>query len=193
MITWRRALTLLSVAFVAALFAALVVRLAQSDSGSSFVSAVQSGKRPAAPGFKAAVIWPRAETWPVRLRPAAAAGTVDVSDLRGYPAVLNFWSSWCTACGSESARLSRAARENAGKVVFLGLNVHDLGSDARRFLEHHHANYVSLRASSLYESYGLIGLPETYYLDSKGRVVAQTIGEVTQSKLEAGIARAMRD
>jgi cytochrome c biogenesis protein CcmG/thiol:disulfide interchange protein DsbE len=193
MITWRRALSLLSVAFVAALFAALVVRLAQSDSGAGFVSAVQAGKKPAAPGFRAAVIWPNARTWPASLRPKVAGGTVDVSDLRGYPAVLNFWSSWCTACGSESARLAQAARANAGKVVFVGLNVHDLGSDARRFLERHHENYVSLRSGSLYEKYGLIGLPETYYLDRKGRVVAQTIGELTQRKLEAGITRAMRD
>jgi cytochrome c biogenesis protein CcmG/thiol:disulfide interchange protein DsbE len=193
MITWRRALTLLSVAFVAALFAALVVRLAESDSGAGFVSAVQAGDKPAAPGFQGAVIWPHAGTWPAPLRPEIASGTFSVRDLRGYPAVLNFWASWCTACGSESARLAQAARTNAGKVVFVGLDVHDLGPDARRFLEHHHENYVSLRAGSLYDSYGLIGLPETYYVDRKGRVVAQTIGELTQRKLAAGITRAERD
>src|SRR5262249_13771264 len=186
MTTWRLALTVLTVAFVSALFAALVVRLAQSNSGAAFVSAVQAGKKPAAPAFKADVIWSHSATWPVSLRPKVAGGTVTASDLHGYPAVLNFWSSWCTACGRESARLARAARANAGKVVFVGLNVHDVGSDARRFLEHHHENYVSLRSGSLYEDYGLIGLPETYYLDRRGRVVAQTIGEVTQRKLEAG-------
>ncbi|MGN6429636.1 MAG: TlpA family protein disulfide reductase [Gaiellaceae bacterium] len=193
MSTWRLVLTVLTVAFVSALFAVLVVRLAQSDPGPAFVSAVQAGKRPPAPSFRATVIWPHAETWPSALRQNVAGGTVNVSDLRGYPAVLNFWSSWCTACGSESKRLARAARVNAGKVVFVGLNVHDLGSDARRFLEHHHENYVSLKANSLYEDYGLIGLPETYYLDRKGRVVAQTIGELTQRKLDAGIARAASD
>jgi thiol-disulfide isomerase/thioredoxin len=193
MTTWRLALTVLSVAFVSGLFAALVVRLTQSDSGAAFVSAVQAGKKPAAPEFEASVIWPHARTWPARLRRDVAGGTVSVRDLRGYPAVLNFWSSWCTACGSESVRLARAAQAHAGKVVFVGLDVHDLGSDARRFLEHHHENYVSLRASSLYESYGLIGLPETYYLDRRGHVVAQTIGELTQRKLEAGITRATRD
>jgi cytochrome c biogenesis protein CcmG, thiol:disulfide interchange protein DsbE len=193
MITWRRALTLLSVAFVAALFAALVVRLAQSNSGTSFVSAVRAGDKPAAPEFEAAVLWPHAETWPARLRPAVARGNVKLSDLHGYPAVLNFWASWCTACGSEEKRLSRAARAYEGRVVFVGLDVHDLRSDARRFLEGHRANYVSLRASSVYGAYGLIGLPETYYLDRNGRVVAQTVGELTQQKLAAGLNRALRD
>jgi cytochrome c biogenesis protein CcmG/thiol:disulfide interchange protein DsbE len=192
MITWRRALTLLSVAFVAALFAALIVRVTRSDSGTSFVSAVRAGDKPAAPDFNAAVIWPRAQTWPARLRPEVARGSVELHDLRGYPTVLNFWASWCTACGSEAKRLARAARAYKGRVVFVGLNVHDFGPDARRFLEHHHANYVSLRASSVYGAYGLIGLPETYYLDRNGRVVAQTVGELTRQKFAAGLARALR-
>jgi cytochrome c biogenesis protein CcmG/thiol:disulfide interchange protein DsbE len=193
MITWRRALTLLSVAFVAALFAALIVRVTESDSGTSFVAAVRAGDKPAAPDFKATVIWPHAETWPVRLRAKVARGHLELRDLRGYPAVLNFWASWCTACGSESKRLARAARAYEGKIVFVGLDVHDFGADARRFLDHHDANYVSLRASSLYGAYGLIGLPETYYLDRNGRVVAQTVGEVTQQKLAAGLHRALGD
>jgi cytochrome c biogenesis protein CcmG/thiol:disulfide interchange protein DsbE len=117
---------------------------------------------------------------------------VKLADLRGYPTVLNFWASWCTACGSEEKRLAKAARAYQGRVVFVGLDVHDLRSDARRFLEHHRADYVSLRASSVYGAYGLIGLPETYYLDRRGRVVAQTIGELTQRKFAAGLARALR-
>jgi thiol-disulfide isomerase/thioredoxin len=192
MITWRRALTLLSLAFVAALFAVLVIRLAQTDSGTNFVSAVRAGDKPAAPQFELAVLWPHAETWPAHLHTDVSRGRVALRDLRGYPAVLNFWASWCTACGSEATRLAQAARAYDGKVVFVGLNVHDLGSDARGFLERHHANYVSLRGSSIYEAYGLIGLPETYYLDRNGRVVAQTIGELTPKKLAAGIARAQR-
>jgi len=86
----------------------------------------------------------------------------------------------------------RHGRARPGKVVFVGVDVNDFGSDAHRFLERHHVNYVSLRArgSSLYDAYGLIGLPETYYLDRRGRVVAQTVGELSPQKLAAGIARA---
>jgi cytochrome c biogenesis protein CcmG/thiol:disulfide interchange protein DsbE len=179
---------------VAALFAALVVRLTKSDPGPGFVSAVRAGSKPSAPQFDLAVIWPHTETWPARLRPALGRGRISVGDLRGYPTVLNFWASWCTACSSEASRLGRAARANRGKVVFVGVDVDDFGSDAHRFLERHHLDYVSLRArgSTIYDAYGVIGLPETYYLDAKGRVVAQTVGELTARKLAAGIARAER-
>jgi cytochrome c biogenesis protein CcmG, thiol:disulfide interchange protein DsbE len=193
MTTWRLALTVLSVAFVSALFAALVVRLTQSDSGTAFVSAIQAGDKPAAPQFDLAVMWPHSQTWPARLQPKVADRKIALRDLQGFPIVLNFWASWCTACGDEASLLRRTAHKDRNKVVFVGINIHDLGSDARQFLEQHHENYVSLRTSSLWEDYGLIGLPETYYLDRKGRVVGQTIGELTQRKLQAGISRAMRD
>ena len=188
-------MTLLSLALVAALFAALVVRLTKSDPGPGFVSAVQAGSKPAAPQFDLSVIWPHKETWPASLRPHVDRGTVSVQDLRGFPTVINFWASWCTACGSEAKRLAAAAQTTRGRVVFVGVDVNDLGSDARRFLQHHRLNYVALRShgSSVYDAYGLIGLPETYYLDTKGRVVAQTIGELTARKLSAGIALAQRD
>ena len=188
----RQVLTILSLALVAALFAALVVRLTESDPGPGFVSAVRAGSKPAAPQFDLAVIWPHAETWPARLRPSLGRGRISVGDLRGYPTVVNFWASWCTACGSEAPRLARAARAYRGRVVVVGIDVNDFGSDAHKFLQRHQLAYVSLRArgSSVYDAYGLIGLPETYYLDAQGRVVAQTVGELTPRKLAAGIARA---
>jgi cytochrome c biogenesis protein CcmG/thiol:disulfide interchange protein DsbE len=190
----RQVLTILSLALVAALLAVLVVRLTRSDPGPAFLSAVRSGAKPAAPQFDLAVIWPHAQTWPPRLRPAVGRGKVSLTELRGLPIVLNFWASWCTACGAEASQLARAARADRGKVVFVGLDVNDFGSDARKFLGRHHVDYVSLRArgSSIYDAYGVIGLPETYYLDANGRVVAQTVGELTPRKLAAGIARARR-
>jgi cytochrome c biogenesis protein CcmG, thiol:disulfide interchange protein DsbE len=191
----RQVLMILSLALVAALFAVLVVRLTKSDPGPGFVSAIRAGSKPAAPHFDLAVIWPHSETWPARLRPALGRGRLSLTELRGLPIVLNFWASWCTACGKEASQLARAARAERGKVVFVGVDVNDFGSDAHRFLERHRIDYVSLRArgSSIYEAYGLIGLPETYYLDRKGRVVAQTVGQLTPRKLAAGIARADRD
>jgi cytochrome c biogenesis protein CcmG, thiol:disulfide interchange protein DsbE len=188
----RQVLMILSLAFVAALFAVLVIRLADSNGGAGLVSAIRAGKKPAAPQFSLAVIWPQAETWPAQLQPEVNRGTMSLHDFQGFPTVLNFWASWCTACGTEASRLAQAARVDRGRVVFVGLDVNDFGSDAHRFLERHHVDYVSLRAkgSSLYDAYGLIGLPETYYLDRRGRVVAQTVGELTPLKLAAGIARA---
>jgi cytochrome c biogenesis protein CcmG/thiol:disulfide interchange protein DsbE len=106
---------------------------------------------------------------------------------------MNFWASWCVPCKAEEPRLIASARRHAGEVVFLGVDVQDFKSDARSFLERYDTNYVSLRdgGSSTYENFGLTGIPETYYLDARGRVVAHAVGEVSPDELEGGIADAV--
>jgi cytochrome c biogenesis protein CcmG/thiol:disulfide interchange protein DsbE len=184
-------LTAFSVTLVAGLFALLVYRLVDSGGGTRLVSEIRAGKKPAAPQFALKVIWPRTETWPPRLRGASTRGRLSLGELRGYPTVINFWASWCTPCAAEASRLAESAREHRGRIVFVGVDVNDFRSDARRFLRRHHVNYVSLQASgsSISDSYGLIGLPETYYLDGDGRVVARSVGQVSRGKLQAGLAR----
>ena len=75
-------------------------------------------------------------------------------------------------------------------VLFIGIDVQDFKSDARQFLRRYKANYVSVRdgGSSTYEAYGLTGLPETFHLDARGRVVAHTVGQLSREELGDGIA-----
>src|SRR5204863_309752 len=98
------------------------------------------------------------------------------------PVVLNFWASWCIPCAHEAPRLVASAKEHEGRVLFLGVDVKDFSSDARKFLRRFHVNYVSVRdgGSDTYDAYGLTGLPESYFLDTdcktKCPVFASDIG-----------------
>jgi cytochrome c biogenesis protein CcmG/thiol:disulfide interchange protein DsbE len=107
--------------------------------------------------------------------------------------VLNFWASWCSPCKAEAPRLNAAAQTHSGTVIFMGIDVQDFESDARRFLERYKANYVSVRdgGDSTYGNYGLTGLPETYFLDRMGRVAEHAIGEVSPTELNVGISQAV--
>jgi cytochrome c biogenesis protein CcmG/thiol:disulfide interchange protein DsbE len=188
----RRVLQGLSLIVVAALFAVLVWKLISQDEGRRLVASVKAGRAPAAPAFELPVIWGETATWPSSMRPTIADGRLALAELSGYPVVLNFWASWCIPCKEEAPLLEASARSHRGKVLFLGMNIQDLRSDARRFLREIDASYPSVRdkGSSTYGKFGLTGVPETYYLDARHRIVAHTIGQVSRTELEAGIARA---
>ena len=188
--TWFRALQLLAILAVLGLLALLAWRLVNGGRGAALVAEIYKDKKPPAPSFDLGVIWPHAETWPPALRPALADGRVTLAELRGHAVVINFWASWCIPCKEEAPRLAAAAKAHAGKVAFLGIDIQDFRSDARRFLERYRANYVSVRdgGDSTYSYYGLTGIPETFYLDATGRIVAHDVGEVSREELEGGIA-----
>jgi cytochrome c biogenesis protein CcmG/thiol:disulfide interchange protein DsbE len=190
----RLVLQVLAVGLVGTLLALLIWKTTASTRGRNLVADVRAGKKPSAPEFELSIMWRKDGTWPPALRRALADGKLSTSELRGYPAVLNFWASWCVPCGKEADELASSARAHAGKVVFLGLDIKDFRADGLRFLRRHEVPYVSIRdgGSSTYTAYGLTGLPETYYLDRRGRVVAHSLGQVSRRELEAGVAAAAR-
>jgi cytochrome c biogenesis protein CcmG, thiol:disulfide interchange protein DsbE len=109
-------------------------------------------------------------------------GKVSLAAYRGHPVVLNFWASWCKPCKSEAAVLERdwTSYQPRG-VVFLGVDYHDLASDARRFVDAHALTFPMLRDGSgrVTGRYGISQVPETYVLNRQGRVIAHLAGPIT--------------
>jgi len=190
-----RLLRFAALAAVAGMLALLIWRVTSEPQGPKLVSAVKAGKNPAAPAFALPVLWDHGETWPAPLRRALADGAVTLPELRGHPVVINFWASWCGPCKEEAPLLVASARAHAGKVAFLGIDIQDFKGNARRFLRRFDTNYVSVRDGSdtTYGHYGLTGVPETYYLDARGRIVAHSQGQLSRRELEAGIDAASED
>lgn len=179
---------------VAFLFAALTYRIVHGVSGARLTRAINAHRSPPAPNIELSVIWPQAETWPPRLRASVNRGTFRLRDLRGYPVVLNFWASWCSPCRHEAAILASAAEARRGRVVFLGVDVNDLTTDARRFLRKQQIPYVAVRSGgSIADRFGLIGLPETLYVDRRGDIRDVTRGELSAATLNRALALASQN
>ena len=116
-------------------------------------------------------------------------GTVfDGAVLRGRPAVINFWGSYCAPCVAEHAVLARAAERHGDEVVIVGVLYQDEPADALDFL----ARYGDFGWPNLVDDggrlaieFGVIGVPETYFVDGEGIVRHREIGPVTDAVIAA--------
>lgn len=178
------------------LIALLVYGLTTRSSDTSIDQDLAHGAAPPAPGFDLELLelGVPPPSLSHKLRSVAADGRVELGELRGSPVVLNFWASWCQPCREEAPILQRAwLRWGRAGVVFLGLNMQDLTDDAREFLEEFAIGYPTIRdpGKSVSLDYGLTGIPETYFIDSRGRVVAHTIGALSPRTLARGTRAAV--
>jgi cytochrome c biogenesis protein CcmG/thiol:disulfide interchange protein DsbE len=106
------------------------------------------------------------------------SGKIDLTALRGKAVVLNFWASWCGPCKSESNALQKAYLDYRKQgVVVLGVDYHDVVGDARSFVAKHGLTYpiVRDRTGLVSDRYALTGVPETFFVNRRGRLVGYHI------------------
>ena len=114
------------------------------------------------------------------------------SDLaNGEPHLLNVFASWCAPCIAEAPVLLRLRQ--AG-VRIDGIAVRDTGPDMAQFLARNGDAYDRIGSdteSRVQLSLGSSGVPESFVVDGKGRIVLQHVGDIRAGDM-ADILAAMR-
>lgn len=148
-------------------------------------SVLAKERRPA-PDFTLPVLPPYREDWGETLR---------LSDHLGKkPVVLNFWASWCLPCYEEAPVLEATWRRYRDRVLFLGINTQDKEEEALRFIAQ-----FGLTFPQVYDprgrvgvDYGMYGVPETFFIDREGRVLARRAGAIDEATLARYLEEALR-
>ncbi|MEI4517300.1 MULTISPECIES: DsbE family thiol:disulfide interchange protein [unclassified Stenotrophomonas] len=111
--------------------------------------------------------------------------TVNSSELRGAPYVLNVWGSWCAACREEHPILTRFAETKRVRVI--GYNWKDEPADALRWLEQLGNPFVLVLSDIEGRTaidWGVTAAPETFLVDASGVVRWKYSGALTQRVID---------
>jgi thiol-disulfide isomerase/thioredoxin len=117
---------------------------------------------------------------------------VNLAELRGKPALVNFWASWCHSCVQEASEMESFARDLNGRARLVGVDWGDpdLGN-AQAFVREHDWTFPVLRdTGGVGNEYGIRGLPTTFVLDARGRIIETLRGPQTRADLEAALRSA---
>jgi cytochrome c biogenesis protein CcmG/thiol:disulfide interchange protein DsbE len=111
---------------------------------------------------------------------------VSLNDLRGQVVVLNFWASWCAPCRREAPALQETWETYKGKgVIFLGVTYKDAKKASQEFITEFgitYSNGIDARGQ-ISRAFGVVAVPETFIIDSDGKVAWFRIGEIQAQDL----------
>jgi cytochrome c biogenesis protein CcmG/thiol:disulfide interchange protein DsbE len=121
---------------------------------------------------------------PFALKAVGSGETIDLQSLRGKPVVLNFWATWCGPRYEEHPPLVANARATE-RAVFGASNEPEAPLAG--------PNYPMLDANGKTAiAYGVGGVPETYFINPAGTIVAKYAGPLSTEELQANLAKALR-
>jgi cytochrome c biogenesis protein CcmG, thiol:disulfide interchange protein DsbE len=115
---------------------------------------------------------------------------VSLASYRGRPVLVSFGASWCHPCNQEYPLLVRAAAKHHD-LALLSVMHDDLPSDAKRFVAKYHADWPAINdeSNAISKAYGVVGIPQTFFITKAGRIQARVYGITSQKALDGPLNR----
>lgn len=113
--------------------------------------------------------------------------------VKGKPAVINFWASWCSVCEAELPDFESSYKTHGKDINFIMINLTDgqreTKDSANSTIQKNNYSFPvyydhDMSASDAYKVYSI---PTTIFVDSKGKIVDIHLGMLNEKSLKEKI------
>lgn len=114
--------------------------------------------------------------------------TVQLSELRGQPVLINFWASWCGPCRVEMPHIQAAFETHRERgLVVLAVNQLEPAPPIANFVDQFGLTFpVPLDSDGqVSRTYQVRGLPTTFFVDAEGVIRDTFTGPMSAGLLES--------
>jgi peroxiredoxin len=109
--------------------------------------------------------------------PDLSGRNVSLKSLEGKTVLINFWATWCAPCVAEMPameNLYNQLKQDNFEIVAISVDSNSARSNLERFVKDKNISFTILHDPSgeVGRKFGVEGIPESFFVDSKGRFIA---------------------
>ena len=115
--------------------------------------------------------------------------TLSSDDIKKYT-LINFFASWCTPCRAEH-HLFFKIKNDYPNIYLFGISHKDNPDDSKKYLkeEGNPYSFVGLdQDGRIAIEFGVFGLPETFIINNKGKIIFKHMGPLTDEIIDEKIS-----
>jgi cytochrome c biogenesis protein CcmG, thiol:disulfide interchange protein DsbE len=132
---------------------------------------------------------------PLFVRNDLSGQEIALEKFRGKVVLLDFWATWCAGCQVELPKFAGWQKKyGAQGFIVLAVSMDDSVTPVRETVRRLKLDFpVVMGDARLGDEYGgLLGLPITYLIDRKGKIIAKFNGDSDLNDIESAIQSALR-